>query len=86
MADQNEGVKLTEEGAGGGVLNADGPDRESACMYCSRDGTHGHWECVHTGDEESYEGWEEWFCCHVCRDAGLPCETFHKIPFPPELA
>jgi hypothetical protein len=52
-------------------------------MYCGSDDLKGHWECVHTGDEESLDGYEDWFCCHVCRDAGLPCETFHKTPIPP---
>lgn len=53
---------------------------EKACMYCG--GNEGHWETVHTGDEDSFEGWEDWFCCHACRDAGKPCETFHRIPKP----
>jgi hypothetical protein len=84
MADPNEDIKLTEEGANNGVLQTAAPVHEVACMYCGADDTKGNWECVHTGDEESFEGWEDWFCCHVCRDAAKPCETFHKIPFPVE--
>jgi hypothetical protein len=53
---------------------------EKSCMYCGSNG--GHWERVHTGDDESFGGWEDWFCCHSCRDAGNPCETFHRIPIP----
>lgn len=83
MTEPNDAVKLPGQGASG-VLQAAAPVHEGACMYCGRDDTKGHWECVHTGDEESFEGWEDWFCCHVCRDAGLPCETFYKIPFPAE--
>jgi hypothetical protein len=49
---------------------------ELYCMYCH--GTIGHSEYVFTGDEDSENGHEYWFCCHACRDAGLPCETFHK--------
>lgn len=57
------------------------------CMYCfNNDLTKSHSETVHTGDAESYEGYEDWFCCHICRDAGEPCETFFKIPFPEKEA
>jgi len=48
------------------------------CMYCQ--GDKGHWEQVHTGDLESKDGYEDWFCCHDCRDKDEPCETFHRIP------
>lgn len=57
------------------------PDAEGAeqsCMYCG--GTRGHGERVQTDSAESLDGWEDWFCCHDCRDAGKPCETFHAIP------
>jgi hypothetical protein len=54
------------------------PVPEMACMYCF--GTVGHDELLHTGDESSLDAWEWWFCCHRCRDAGEPCETFIKIP------
>lgn len=83
MAEQNESVKLTSADASAGVLSAPGPNKAAACMYCGADDLKGHWECIHTGDEESLDGYEDWFCCHVCRDARLPCETFHKIPIPP---
>jgi hypothetical protein len=46
-------------------------------MYCGS--TEGHSEVVDTGDPESFEGFENWLCCHNCRDKKLPCETFHKI-------
>lgn len=48
------------------------------CQYC--ESTEGHSEQVKTGDLESKDGWEDWFCCHACRDAGKPCETFFRIP------
>lgn len=47
------------------------------CGYCN--GTKGHEELIHTGDENSLDGWEWWFCCHACRDKGEPCETFFQI-------
>ena len=47
------------------------------CMDCGSD--EGHSEVLHTGDEESLDGFEVWFCCHACRDAGQPCETFHRL-------
>lgn len=50
---------------------------EPNCMFC---GSHdGHSELVYTGDTESMEGYEVWFCCHPCRDADEACETFHRI-------
>ena len=49
-----------------------------SCTYCG--GFDGHSELVQTGDTESLEGWEVWFCCHPCRDKQMPCETFHNIP------
>lgn len=50
---------------------------EPNCMFCgSREG---HSELLFTGDFESMEGFEVWFCCHPCRDAGEACETFHRI-------
>ena len=50
-----------------------------ACMHC--DGTDGHDEEVWTGDAgyDDKSGFEVWFCCHACRDAGQPCETFFPI-------
>lgn len=50
---------------------------ELFCMYCGS--IEGHSEVVDTGDPESFKGFENWFCCHNCRDKKLPCETFHKI-------
>lgn len=50
---------------------------EESCMYCGSD--EGHAELLHTGDNESLDGFEVWFCCHACRDAGQPCETFHRL-------
>lgn len=47
------------------------------CMECG--GTDGPSEFVYTGDEESLDGWEVWFSCDRCRNAGLPHETFHRI-------
>jgi hypothetical protein len=58
-----------------------------ACQYCGAlfDGVnwdpesreHGwHSEVVTTNDPELGSR-EEWFCCHKCRDAGEPCETFY---------
>jgi len=48
------------------------------CQFCH--GKDGHSEDVSTKDSESEDGWERWFCCHTCRDAGLPCETFFIYP------
>lgn len=53
---------------------------DAACQHCLGGAQTGEWETVYTGDEESLGGYEDWFCCHTCRDAGLPCETFHRIP------
>jgi len=50
---------------------------ETPCMHC--DMADGHWERVWTGDVDSRDGFEDWYCCHACRDAGLPCDTFHRI-------
>jgi hypothetical protein len=60
------------------VCHAPAASAKLICQYCS--GTEGHSEMVRTGDLESKDGWEYWFCCHACRDAGQPCETFHRIP------
>lgn len=56
------------------------PDRERVrCQFC--DSQVGHEEEVWTGDmTEGKSGWELWFCCHTCRDAGEPCETFFALP------
>jgi hypothetical protein len=62
------------------VEKAPRTDTERPCMYCENN--RGHWECVYTGDAESLDGWEDWYCCHICRDDGSPCETFHRIPIP----
>lgn len=64
-----------------GAWHAPAADPAQSCMYCGSN--EGHWERTYTGDEESLDGWEDWFCCHPCRDAGQPCETFHRIPIPP---
>lgn len=82
MSQQNDQKELTGSAGADATTPAPVPAPEAACMYCLRDGTLGHWETVHTGDEESLDGYEDWFCCHPCRDAGLPCETFHRIPIP----
>ena len=45
------------------------------CMYCFNDdpATY-HTEYVKVVDYPPK--WELWCCCHICRDKGLPCETF----------
>ena len=50
-----------------------------SCMHC--DGAAGHDEEVWTGHkgEDELSGFEIWLCCHACRDAGRPCETFFPI-------
>lgn len=53
---------------------------DAACQHCQSGSLNGEWETVYTGEDESLGGYEDWFCCHTCRDAGLPCETFHRIP------
>jgi hypothetical protein len=50
---------------------------ETRCMYCG--GDEGRIELLDTGDADSLDGFEVWFCCHACRDAGEPCETFHRL-------
>ena len=47
------------------------PD-EPTCMYCGK--ICKTTECVWTGDDESYGGWEMWCYCPDC-DA----DTFHKM-------
>ena len=47
------------------------------CMFCG--GNEGRTEVLYTGDAESLDGFEVWFCCYACRDAGQPCETFHRL-------
>jgi hypothetical protein len=49
------------------------------CMHCG--GTAGHDEEVWTGDAcyDDKSGFEVWFCCHACRDAVQPRETFFPI-------
>lgn len=52
------------------------------CTHCGA--SEGHEEVVWTGDDgEDYggkkTGWELWFCCHACRDADQPCETFYPL-------
>jgi hypothetical protein len=49
------------------------------CMNC--DASEGHEEVVWTGEDYGGKktGWEVWFCCHACRDANLPCETFYPL-------
>lgn len=58
---------------------------ELVCQFCG--GTKGHSEEVWTGDDGSPDssGYELWFCCHDCRDAGQPCETFFPISLTPEV-
>jgi len=55
-------------------------EKREPCMHC--DTQSGHWERVWTGDVDSRDGFEDWYCCHACRDAGLPCDTFHAIDKP----
>jgi hypothetical protein len=68
------------------VANAIDPDRYPdilECMYCR--GTDGHSEELWTGDkgEDDKSGFEVWFCCHACRDAKQPCETFFPVRLKP---
>jgi hypothetical protein len=56
------------------------------CMHCGVD--EGHDEVVWTGDDAEdcggkKSGWEVWFCCHPCRDANRPCETFYPLRLMP---
>jgi len=53
------------------------------CIHC--DGRIGHSQEVWTGNrgEDDKSGWEVWFCCHPCRDADRPCETFSPIRLKP---
>ncbi len=50
---------------------------EPRCMFCG--GYEGRTELLDTGDTESLDGFEVWFCCYACRDEGQPCETFHQL-------
>ena len=52
------------------------------CSYCDVVFTpfNSHWEYVRTDDPELYDC-EYWYCCHACRDADQPCETFFKPEF-----
>ena len=48
--------------------------------YCVNCGcTDGPSELLHTGDEDSLEGWEVWFSCDDCRNDGQPNETFFRV-------
>ncbi len=61
------------------LIDRDKYPTDTHCMECgSRDG---HTEELYTGatDTELHSGWEVWFCCHPCRDADKPCETFFPI-------
>jgi hypothetical protein len=62
------------------AINA-APAHEIRCCECG--GDDGHTEFLYTGDEMSVDGFEIWFCCHTCRDASRPCETFIRL-VPPE--
>lgn len=64
--------------SGGWYSDLEALYHEEECMYC---GSHyGHSEWVKTFDYAyNSQGYELWFCCHACRDAGEPCETFHPI-------
>ena len=55
----------------------------TSCMHCG--GTDGHTEVVHTGDSESMDGCELWFCCKACNEDNTPCETFFIIPNDPPV-
>lgn len=53
-----------------------------SCQFCnSKDG---HDALVETGDHDSFGGFEVWFCCHACRDHGVPCETFFALDTHPD--
>jgi hypothetical protein len=51
------------------------------CCNCGIEFGNGNWdfhnEYVQTHDPV-WKAWEYWYCCHKCRDAGEPCETFFK--------
>jgi hypothetical protein len=53
------------------------------CLHCG--GSDGMDEEIWTGvdGEDDMSGYELWFCCFTCRDAGLPCETFYPIRLKP---
>lgn len=49
------------------------------CMYCfNNDIAKSDLEYVRVLDHPPT--WGVWFCCHICRDKGLPCETFFPAP------
>lgn len=50
---------------------------QPTCMNCG--GSDGWSQIEYTGDYESLDGFEVWFCCSACSAAGRPCETFHHI-------
>lgn len=54
-----------------------------SCQFC--EGTEGKEELVWTGDEESFGGWEIWFCCKSCQEKGQPSETFMWLDIPEEF-
>lgn len=56
------------------------PASDIRCCECL--GEDGHDEVLWTGDDQSVDGFEIWFCCHACRDAGKPCETFIRLVDP----
>lgn len=81
LADVEAAAKLLKdyyEGASpqeGKAVEGGQPTGRYACQYCG--GTKGH-----TEENDLRDGTEPeiWFCCHACRDAGHPCETFHRMP------
>lgn len=50
----------------------------NTCMVCSNEST--IWEFIHTGDENSCEGFEFWSYCPECA-----IDTFHRIPLYDEV-
>jgi hypothetical protein len=44
------------------------------CQHC--ESVDGITELVDTGNDESLDGFELWFRCRACLEAGRDCETF----------
>ena len=65
------------------AIDFDRYPRSCSCGHCG--GVNGDSEELWTGfdGEPDASGFEIWFCCHDCRDACLPCETFYPIRLKP---
>lgn len=65
------------------IDHADQPASYS-CQFCN--GALGKTEEVWTGGKDSNadSGFEVWFRCDACLEAGQPCETFYLIRLLPE--